>query len=141
MRAEKHQKHHERGHPAMSSSSASRGTFFGWWVTAGAFVLAVFGWGLGFYGPPVFLGVLHETRGWPLGLISAAITLHYLVGAALAVHQRHVEEEARRPGPAARPARWPIIGPRRNVDAWHKAFYATPAAKYYLKPEDRTRIW
>lgn len=84
MRAEKHQKHHERGHPAMSSSSASRGTFFGWWVTAGAFVLAVFGWGLGFYGPPVFLGVLHETRGWPLGLISAAITLHYLVGAALA---------------------------------------------------------
>ncbi len=68
----------------MASSSTSRGTFFGWWVTGGAFVLAVFGWGLGFYGPPVFLGVLHETRGWSLGLISAAITLHYLVGSALA---------------------------------------------------------
>lgn len=67
----------------MPSSATSTGTFFGWWVTGGAFVLAVFGWGLGFYGPPVFLGVLHETRGWPLGLISAAITLHYLVGAAL----------------------------------------------------------
>jgi MFS family permease len=53
-------------------------------VTGGAFVLAVFGWGLGFYGPPVFLGVLHETRGWSLGLISAAITVHYLVGSALA---------------------------------------------------------
>ena len=58
--------------------------FFGWKVTGGAFVLAVFGWGLGFYGPPVFLGVLHATRGWSLGLISAAITVHYLVGSALA---------------------------------------------------------
>lgn len=62
----------------------ARRTFFGWKVTGGAFVLAVFGWGLGFYGPPVFLGVLHQTRGWSLGLISAAITLHYLVGSALA---------------------------------------------------------
>jgi hypothetical protein len=68
----------------MRASTTSSGTFFGWRVTGGAFVLAVFGWGLGFYGPPVFLGVLHATRGWSLGLISAAITLHYLMGAALA---------------------------------------------------------
>lgn len=68
----------------MPASLAPRRTFFGWWVTAGAFTLAVFGWGLGFYGPPVFLGVLHETRGWSLGLISAAITIHYLVGSLLA---------------------------------------------------------
>lgn len=68
----------------MASSSARARTFFGWRVTGGAFVLAVFGWGLGFYGPPVFLGVLHATRGWSLGLISAALTLHYLVGALLA---------------------------------------------------------
>jgi len=39
------------------------------------------------------------------------------------------------------PARWRIIGPLRNVDAWYKAFNVTPDAKYYLKPEDRTRIW
>ncbi len=32
----------------------------------GAFALAVCGWGLGFYGPPIFLHVIHETRGWPL---------------------------------------------------------------------------
>lgn len=68
----------------MAPSPAPRRVFFGWRVTGGAFVLAVFGWGLGFYGPPVFLGVLHETRGWSLGLISAAITVHYLVGSALA---------------------------------------------------------
>ena len=39
------------------------------------------------------------------------------------------------------PARWRIIGPLRNVDAWYKAFNVTPDAKYYLKPEARTRIW
>jgi MFS family permease len=61
-----------------------RGSFFGWRVTAGAFVLAIFGWGLGFYSLPVFLGVLHEARGWPLGVISGAMTLHLLVGSAMA---------------------------------------------------------
>ncbi|MBN8841862.1 MAG: M13 family metallopeptidase [Sphingomonadales bacterium] len=39
------------------------------------------------------------------------------------------------------PARWRIIGPVRNVDAWYKAFNVTPDSKYYLKPEARTRIW
>ncbi len=55
--------------------------FFGWRVAGGAFVLGVFGWGTGFYGPPVFLSVVHESRGWPVGLIAFAITLHFLVGA------------------------------------------------------------
>ena len=39
------------------------------------------------------------------------------------------------------PARWRIIGPVRNVDAWYKAFNVAAGAKYYLKPEERTRIW
>lgn len=39
------------------------------------------------------------------------------------------------------PSRWRIIGPLRNVDAWYKAFDVTADNKYYLKPEDRTRIW
>jgi MFS family permease len=60
------------------------GTFFGWRVTGGAFVLAIFGWGLGFYSLPVFLGVLSESHGWSLGLISGAMTLHLLVGSAIA---------------------------------------------------------
>lgn len=63
-------------------NSAAAAGFFGWRVVAGAFVLAVFGWGLGFYGPPVFLHAIRESRGWPLGLIATAITVHYLVGAA-----------------------------------------------------------
>lgn len=57
------------------------GPFFGWRVVAGAFVLAVFGWGLGFYGPPVFLHAVREARGWPLTLVSTAVTLHFLIGA------------------------------------------------------------
>ena len=43
-----------------------QGTFYGWRVVQAAFVLALFGWGLGFYGPPVFLSVMRESRGWPL---------------------------------------------------------------------------
>jgi hypothetical protein len=46
-----------------------------------AFVLAVFGWGLGFYGPPIYLQAVREARGWPLSTVSAAVTLHFLCGA------------------------------------------------------------
>jgi MFS family permease len=58
-------------------------TFYGWRVVAAAFVLAVFGWGLGFYGPPVYLHAVREARGWPLALVSTAVTVHFLVGAAV----------------------------------------------------------
>ena len=34
--------------------------FFGWRVVAAVFVLATFGWGLGFYGPPVYLHAVRE---------------------------------------------------------------------------------
>lgn len=55
--------------------------FFGWRVVAAAFVLATFGWGLGFYGPPVYLNAVREARGWSVALVSTAVTLHYLCGA------------------------------------------------------------
>jgi putative endopeptidase len=38
------------------------------------------------------------------------------------------------------PAKFRVIGPLRNVDAWYKALDVT-TGKYVLKPEDRTRIW
>jgi putative endopeptidase len=34
-----------------------------------------------------------------------------------------------------------VIGPLRNVDAWYDAWKVPVSAKYYLKPEARTRIW
>jgi hypothetical protein len=66
---------------AAPATQAQASTFYGWWVVGAAFVLAVFGWGLGFYGPPVFLKVLHEQRGWSISLIATAITVHFLIGA------------------------------------------------------------
>ena len=66
---------------ATPATHAQTTTFHGWRVAWAAFVLAIFGWGLGFYGPPVFLKVLHEQHGWPIVLISTAVTVHFLVGA------------------------------------------------------------
>jgi hypothetical protein len=63
------------------TTQAISGLFFGWRVVAAAFVLAVFGWGLGFYGSPVYLHAVREARGWSLALVSTAVTVHFLVGA------------------------------------------------------------
>ena len=38
------------------------------------------------------------------------------------------------------PAPFRVIGPTRNVDAWYAAF-DVKTGRYYLKPEDRARIW
>ena len=61
----------------------SNRAFFGWRVVAAVFVLATFGWGLGFYGPPIYLHAVREARGWPLALVSTAVTVHFLFGAAV----------------------------------------------------------
>jgi MFS family permease len=55
--------------------------FFGWRVAWAAFAVAVFGWGMGFYGPPVFLHAIRDARGWSVSLVSAAVTCHFLLGA------------------------------------------------------------
>lgn len=57
------------------------GRFFGWSVAWSAFAIAVFAWGIGFYGPSVFLQSLHQTRGWPISQISFAVTAHFLLSA------------------------------------------------------------
>jgi hypothetical protein len=67
--------------------------FHGWRVVGAAFMVAVFGWGVGFYGPPVFLSVVQQSTGWPLALVSTAVTAHFLVGAVVganlpAIHRR-----------------------------------------------------
>jgi len=60
--------------------------FFGWKVVWAAFLVAVFSWGTGFYGPSVFLQTLHASHGWPIATISAAITVHFLFSAALVAY-------------------------------------------------------
>ena len=56
-------------------------TFYGWRIVAAVFVLATFGWGLGFYGPPVYLHAVREARGWSLAIVSTGVTVHFLFGA------------------------------------------------------------
>jgi len=80
----------------MTATTIRSGTFYGWRVVGGAFVLALFGWGMAFWGPPVFLSVLHERMGWPLALISTAITMHFLVGAVVAASGQTAEHESRK---------------------------------------------
>jgi hypothetical protein len=70
-------------------------SLFGWRVVWAAFAVAVavFAWGVGFYGPSVFLHVLHAGRGWPVSMVSAAITCHFLLSAGIvarlpALHRR-----------------------------------------------------
>ena len=57
--------------------------FFGWSVAWSAFTIAVFAWGIGFYGPSVFLQTLHDLRGWPISQISMAMTVHFLLSAVV----------------------------------------------------------
>jgi MFS family permease len=65
----------------MSVTMGDKGHFFGWSVAWAASALAVFAWGIGFYGPSVFLQTLHVSRGWSISEISAAITFHFLLSA------------------------------------------------------------
>lgn len=58
----------------------SSAPFFGWKVLYATFVLAIFGWGVGFYGPPVFLHAVVQRTGWSVALVSGAVTLHFLAG-------------------------------------------------------------
>jgi MFS family permease len=57
--------------------------YHGWKVVACAFLIAVFGWGFGFYGIGVFLAELVERRGWATSVVASAVTVLYLVGALL----------------------------------------------------------
>jgi MFS family permease len=60
--------------------------FQGWSVVWVAFVVAVFAWGVGFHSMGVLLQTLHASNGWPIAMISSAITAHFLIGAALVVY-------------------------------------------------------
>jgi hypothetical protein len=59
----------------------TQSTFFGPWVVRATFVMALFGWGVGFYGPSIFLHTVVQRTDWPLALVSTAVTVHYLFGA------------------------------------------------------------
>jgi MFS family permease len=61
----------------------SRPRYHGWWVVFCCFVIALYGWGFGFYGLSLYLVALNKAHGWSPATISAAITFYYIVGAFL----------------------------------------------------------
>src|SRR3979409_1332223 len=67
-------------HTSIDEASAR---YDGWRIVLVCFLLATFGWGLGFYGQSVYVAELHRLRGWPASLISSGTTFFYLFGAAL----------------------------------------------------------
>jgi MFS family permease len=80
-------------HIAVVETSAR---YQGWRIVAVCFVVATFGWGLGFYGQSVYLAELHRLHGWPASLISSATTFFYLFGALIVAF---VSEAVRAFGP------------------------------------------
>jgi MFS family permease len=66
--------------PAIDEASIR---YEGWRIVAVCFLVATFGWALGFYGQSVYLAELHRLHGWPTSLISTTTTFFYLFGALL----------------------------------------------------------
>jgi predicted MFS family arabinose efflux permease len=80
-------------HIVVDESSAR---YEGWRIVAVCFLVATFGWGLGFYGQSVYLAELQRLHGWPASLISSGTTFFYLFGAIIVVF---VSEAMHRFGP------------------------------------------
>lgn len=68
--------------------------FHGKKVVRAVFVMAVFGWGVGFYGPPIFLYEVMKRTAWSLNHVSSAVTLHFLVGAMVITQLPKVHRHA-----------------------------------------------
>jgi MFS family permease len=81
-------------HAAPIDESSLR--YEGWRIVVVCFLLATFGWGLGFYGQSVYVAELQLQHGWPASLISSGTTFFYLFGALLVVF---VGEAVRKFGP------------------------------------------
>ncbi len=55
------------------------GVFYGWFVVAGAGLLAFVGVGVGFYGQTVFLDGLTRERGWAPASVAGASSFYFIL--------------------------------------------------------------
>lgn len=102
--------------------------FYGDTVVRAAFVIALFGWGVGFYGPPVFLHAVLVRTDWSLSLVSAAVTFHFLFGAGViaflpGIHKRFGIPAATLVGAAMLAAG--VLGWATAVEPWQLFVAAT----------------
>ncbi|BAN01791.1 MFS transporter [Ilumatobacter coccineus] len=66
--------------PDVSALDEPTGTFPGWRVVAGCFVVLLVNSGLAFYGLAVYLNAFSNEQGWALGSISFAVTVFFVIG-------------------------------------------------------------
>jgi predicted MFS family arabinose efflux permease len=57
--------------------------FYGWNVLAATFVMALFSFGLGFYGLTVYVAALQRLHGWTASTVSLPVTVYYVAGAVI----------------------------------------------------------
>jgi MFS family permease len=67
--------------PAATVASMSDRYFYGWNVVGATFVMALFSFGLGFYGLSVYVAMLQRLHGWSASAVSAPVTVYYVAGA------------------------------------------------------------
>src|SRR2546425_1398409 len=80
--------------PLTSGPDMSARYFYGWNIVGATFVMALFSFGLGFYGLTVYLAMLQRLHGWSASAVSAPVTMYYVAGALLTavigdVYERH----------------------------------------------------
>ena len=67
----------------MSHPSPAIKIFHGWWMVWGCMAVAIVAWSFALYGPSVYLHTLSTEHRWPIGVISSALTLSFLVNASV----------------------------------------------------------
>ena len=66
--------------------------FYGWNVVGATFVMALFTFGLGFYGLTVYVATLQRLHGWSAATVSVPVTVYYVAGALLTAASASVYE-------------------------------------------------
>ena len=66
--------------------------FYGWNVVGATFVMALFSFGLGFYGVAVYVATLQQLHGWSASTVSAPVTVYYVAGALITAASAGVYE-------------------------------------------------
>src|SRR5215471_17870499 len=59
--------------------------FYGWNIVGATFIMALFSFGLGFYGLSVYVATLQRLHGWSASAVSVPVTVYYVAGALLTV--------------------------------------------------------
>src|SRR5215470_1379596 len=57
--------------------------FYGWNMVGATFVMALFSFGLGFYGFSAYVAMLQRLNGWSASAVSVPVTVYYVAGALL----------------------------------------------------------